>query len=293
MQVLDYSPKYLKDKDLPWKEFRLMPIGDIQYPTCDVERLRRHLQWGIENDCYFIGMGDYHDFLSPSNRRALRTAGLYDTANNLIEEWYMHHLNELKDILAPTRGRWLGLLEGHHYFELSDGGTTDTELCQFLDAPFLGTCAVIRLRFAGSDKSQKLNCLIWAHHGEGSTQDPLSRLIKVAPGFPQVDVFLQGHNTQIDARPKDCIEFFGDKDHLRMRDRTQLFAATGGFMRGYQQGSRIGRQGRAQGSYVEKGMMRPTALGGVVIYITPRRIQRKDGFGDMMHINHLDIRASV
>lgn len=259
-----------------------MPIGDIQLgsPGVDKDRLRRHIKWGVEHNVFWLGMGDYTDFLSPSNRRYLKNAGLYDTATDLIEQWSRQQLDELKDILAPTRGMWLGLHEGHHYFQYEDGTTTDTELARYLDAPFLGTCAVTRLHFA--EKTHKVECLVWSHHGEGGGQDPLNRLLKVAPGFPQVDIFVQGHNTQIDARPKDNIWFYGGPGRLRMRDRTQMFVASGGFMRGYQQGSR--HAGRAQGSYVEKGMMRPTAIGGPLITVTPRH--RQD-------YNELDIHCSV
>ena len=265
MELLEAKPQYLRTAILPWKQVTIIPIGDIQFgsPGCDIERLKAEIQRGLDQNAWFIGMGDYHDFLSPSNRRFLANSGLYDTAHDLIESWYMEHLEELKEILRPTKGRWLGMLEGHHYFELSDGGTTDTELCRFLEAPFLGTCAVLRMQFKGTN-SHVIDCWLWAHHGTGGGDDPLRQLVRVAPGFPQVDVFLQGHNTSIDARPKDMVEFYGNNGNLKMRDRRQLFVATGGFMRGYQ-------RGRPQGTYVEKAMMRPTALGSVTVYITPTR----------------------
>lgn len=283
MEVIDAVPTKLKAKMLPWEPIQIMPIGDVQLgsPGVDVARLRKHVQWGVDHGVFFIGMGDYTDFLSPSNRRYLKNAGLYDTASGLIEKWHREHMEEVKEILAPTRGMWMGLHEGHHYFEYGDGTTCDTELAQFLEAPFLGTCAVTRLRFRRPEGGG-VDCLVWSHHGEGGGQDPLNRLLKVAPGFPQVDIFVQGHNTQIDARPKDNIWFYGSGANLKMRDRTQMFVATGGFMRGYQQGSRFA--GRAQGSYVEKGMMRPTAIGGPLITVTPRHLTA---------YNELDIKASV
>ena len=51
-------------------EFILMPIGDIQYTgtrydTADIDRLKRHIEWGITHDAWFLGMGDYIDFASP------------------------------------------------------------------------------------------------------------------------------------------------------------------------------------------------------------------------------------
>lgn len=283
MEVLDSIPAKLKTKALPWSPIQIMPIGDIQAgsPGTDKKRLKEHIQWGVDHGVFFQGMGDYTDFLSPSNRKFLKNAGLYDTATELIERWQREQMDELKDLLAPTKGMWTGLHEGHHYYEYGDGTTSDTDLARFLEAPFLGTCAVVRLTFRDEDR-HSVECLIWSHHGEGGGQDPLGRLLKVAPGFPQIDVFMQGHNTQIDARPKDCLWFYGGPGKMKMRYKTQMFVATGGFMTGYTQGSKIA--GRAQGSYVEKAMMRPTSIGGPLLEVTPRR--RED-------YNDLDIRCSV
>lgn len=281
MEVIDAVPRKLKTKALPWETVNIMPVGDIQMgsPGVDKKRLREHIKWGVDHGVFFIGTGDYTDFLSPSNRRFLKNAGLYDTASDLIERWHREHMEEVKEILKPTIGMWMGLHEGHHYFEYGDGTTSDTDLAHYLDAPFLGTCAVTRLQFKGGSGLNK-NCLIWSHHGEGSGNNPLLRLKAVAPGFPQVDVFIQGHNTKIAAEPLDVIEFYGSP--MKMRDRTQLFVAAGGFMRGYQMGGKYA--GRAQGSYVEKGMMRPSSIGGVIITVTPKH---------RSEYNELDIHASV
>lgn len=246
MQVLDAIPSKLKTKTLPWKPVQVMPLGDIQLgsPGTDIARLKTHVQWGVDHGVFFIGLGDYTDFLSPSNRRYLANAGLYDTATELIEKWHREHMEELKEVLKPTRGMWLGLHEGHHFYEYGDGTTSDTDLAHFLDAPFLGTAAVSRLSFRAENRSS-VDCLIWSHHGEGGGADPLARLMRVAPGFPQIDIFLQGHNTQVDARPKDTLWFYGGPGRLQMRYKTQMFVACGGFMKGYTQGSRSA--GRAMG----------------------------------------------
>ena len=269
--------------ELPWEKFILMPIGDLQAGSdgFDAKRLKEHIRYGLDIGAHFQGTGDYTDFLSPSNRRYFKNAGLYDTATGLIERWHREHMEEVKDIFKPTIGMWTGLLEGHHYYPYDDGTTSDTDLCSYLQAPFLGTCALTVLTFEDNNKHQ-VECMILSQHGEGGGADPLRRLMAQAPGFPQVDVFIQGHNTQIDARPKDTIWFYREKGVMRMRERRQMFVAAGGFMRGYTQGSRSA--GRAAGSYVEHGMMRPTAIGGPIIEIAPQRHHSYNG---------LQIRATV
>lgn len=273
MEVNDaLIPTRFKSRVLPWEPVTICTLGDLQWgsPGTDVKRIREHVYKGVDMGALWLGTGDYTDFLSPSNRRYLKNAGLYDTATELIERWHREQLEEIKAVLAPTRGMWLGLHEGHHFFEYGDGTTCDTELAAFLEAPFLGTCAVTRLTFRDESK-HSVETLIWSHHGQGAGSDPVGKLMAVAPGFPQVDIFVQGHNTQVDARPKDCIEFYGSQGNLRMRSRTQMFVAAGGFMQGYTQGSKIA--GRASGSYVERAMMRPTAIGAPIIRVTPERCE--------------------
>lgn len=272
---------------LPWESIQIMAVGDFQMGSAgfDAERLAKHLKWGVDHGVKFYGTGDYLDFLSPSNRRALRNAGLYDTALDLIEEWNEKHMRELADVMKPTTGMWLGMHEGHHYYEFFDGTTTDTRLCNLLKAPFLGTAAITRIPFRDPKNRKRVDCHIWGHHGEGSgSANPIHRLLSVAPGFPQIDIFVQGHNTQLMARSLDTLEVYGKPGHLKLRNRTQLFVAAGGFMRGYEANSKQGKVGRAQGSYVEKAMMRPSALGGPLITVTPR---------DRGTFTQLDLKCSV
>lgn len=281
MEILDAIPRKLRTRYLPWEAISIMPIGDFQLgsPGTDLKHIKEHVKWGVDNGVFFLGMGDYTDFLSPSNRRYLKNSGLYDTAQDIIETVGRQHLETLQSILEPTKGMWLGLHEGHHLFEFGDGTTTDTELARFLDAPFLGTAAVTRLTFKDHNR-HSVDCLTWSHHGEGSgATDPVQRLKKVAPGFPQVDIFVQGHNTKLGSESVNNIWFYGGPGRLQMRSKKQMFVAAGGFMTGYTQGSKFA--GRASGSYVERGMMRPSAIGAPIIRVEPRY---KNGYADLsMH----------
>lgn len=273
MEVFNYTPSTIRGKKLPWDDLSIMALGDIQAgsETCDLQRLARHIKWGLDHDAYFFGMGDYTDFLSPSNRARLKAAALYDTAQKLIDEWHDKHLNDLKDVLAPTRGRWIGLLEGHHYHEFSDGGTSDTKLAEWLGAPFLGTSAIMRLQFMKDTKTQ-VTAHVWAHHGEGSgatLASPFNKLEKIS-GAIDADVFLMGHYHRAGVVLSDKLYVAGGAEP-KLRHRTRALVATGSFLRGYQQGSRV--SGRPGGHYVEKGLMTPTALGNVLVTLRPKKLE--------------------
>jgi hypothetical protein len=70
----------------------------------------------VEQGAYFIGMGDYIDFMSPSNRARFQNAGLYDTTVKSVDDKARSLVEDLwLKALKPSKGRWLGLLEGNQY----------------------------------------------------------------------------------------------------------------------------------------------------------------------------------
>ena len=121
----------------PWEPLNIMPVGDFQFDgpggVANIPKLRRHLEWGMAHDVWFIGMGDFIDFLSPSNRERLQAAVFYDTAKTVIDRAASSLEDKLLETIRFTRGRWLGVLQGHHYFEHSDGTTSDTRFAKALE----------------------------------------------------------------------------------------------------------------------------------------------------------------
>ena len=277
MELLEARPKVLKSVGFPWKPMKIVPLGDLQVGSEGFgdSRFKRFMDEALRQDAYFIGMGDYSDFLSPSNRTKLKNAGLYDTAQGLIEEWHMAQLDKIKELLRPTKGRWLGLLQGHHYYEFDPSTTTDTELARFLEAPFLGDCAMMRVSFtqpSGKGKPRVQSSTIWAHHGAGSGVSAASALTKLEryAGYVDADVMMMGHQSKRGYLPKPRI---GLSRNIRrgipeLVSKTQHLVSTGSWLEGYKVGSAPFR-GRPQGSYVEKAMMVPVSLGGMVVTLIP------------------------
>lgn len=268
---------------LPYEPTLLMPIGDVQLgaEASDEDRFRRHMEWGLEQGAYFLGMGDYVDVASPSNRQALRAVRLYDSVHEALEEQAEKARYRFLELVRRDGASesWLGLLEGHHFYEYRDGTTSDMRIAQALNTDFLGSCAFVRLVFPrGSTAS--VTCTIWAHHGVGSSSKvsgPLNRLETVMAHF-DADIYLIGHHHKKVAAPIDQL-YMTRKHPARIAHRTKLIACTGGFLKGYMMGSKQGVVPR--GTYVEQAMLLPVELGGVVISITP-------GYDD-----HLDLRISL
>lgn len=280
---MEYIEKHITWKADSKNPIVIMPIGDAQVgvEAADVNRLRRHIGWGINTQsAMFLGMGDYVDMASPSNRKTLRAAGLYDTVTEALEAKANNDIELFLDAVKGSESRWLGLLQGHHYMEMADGTTSDIHISNRLHAPFLGDSALVRLIF---DKSKDADGMpikadIWCHHGRGggsAVAAPINLLEKVARGF-DADIYLMGHQHKKIAAPID--ELYYSRSG-RLLHHTKLLACTGSFLRGYLDKSES--EGRAGGTYVEKGMLTPVSLGGIVL----RLGIIKEEYGDRLDIN--------
>ena len=281
MEVTLFVPKVVKSLLLPMQEVRILPICDIQYGAkgCDIDRLKSHIQWGLDNDCYFVGLGDYVDVASPSNRRKFASANLYDSVRDAMDSVSERFSSELIEILKPTKGRWLGLLSGHHYWEFQDGTTTDTRLAHALNAPYLGDgAAKVILQMAYTPKTGRtiqrklVEAHIWLHHGVGQGRMPgggVNPLYHISSRI-FAHIYLMGHRHSKEAVKLPWVNHHVTKNGVvHEYHLNRVLAVCGGFLAGYKMGS-TNASGLPAAGYVEKAMLPPTALGGVMVYVRPK-----------------------
>lgn len=261
--------------EVPFKPTRVVFLGDFQWAGkkshgTALTQLKETIAEAMEQDSLFVGMGDYIDFLSPSNRQRLRAAALYDTAEDVIDEKAMELTHEIfEEALKPTVGRWLGLVEGHHFSQLKSGDTTDMRLASMLKTKFLGTCGVIRLNFVRGTAAMPV--VLWVHHGHGNGQTsyyPLARLEKFAADQETVDVFAIGHTTKMGTILKNRMGYKWDHGGYAYHRNVHL-VGTGGYSRAYVEGSMQGQVPR--GGYAEQQMLGPAVIGSPTLIITPVR----------------------
>lgn len=240
------------------------PLGDLQWsgrsgPTA-VNHVRRHIDRVLsENDnVWFIGTGDYIDFLSPSNRERLEGSRLYDTAKMTIADKAKSLVEDVYEtMLKDTKGRWLGLIEGHHYYQ-TDGETSDQWLAEMLGAPFLGTSAYVQLQPSG--------VVLLVHHGLGGgglPAGPLNKLYHWSHGMAGADVYMIGHTTRM-----SVARLSRPRPNWGKRDLTHddiFLVNCGGFSKSNIVRHKVG--GIPRGDYAEKGMMTPSPLAAPIIYI--------------------------
>jgi hypothetical protein len=273
MEIIDIN---VHRATTPFPRLNIYPVSDVQYGAqgCDMDRFKRYIQRGIEDEHgYFVGVGDLVDVASPSGRQKIKSADFYDSVTEALAAQAKLHMDAVYSVLRPTKGRWLGFVSGHHYYEFSEGKTSDTILADRLEAPFLGTCGIVQVRLETS-AGKTSTCQLLLHHGEGSGRAisaPLNKLIPYAYSFPTIDIFLIGHYHKKIAYPIPAQKpFFSPDGRGGLKESERWLACTGGYLKGYEVGAK--KDGRSHGNYVEQKMLTPNALGGIIIRIVPERI---------------------
>jgi hypothetical protein len=257
----------------------LMPIGDVHFGAegFPSERFADHIRWGVDRGAYFLGMGDIMEFTSKSQRFALR--GLRDSQRALMDGEAEESVDKLVRLLVKTgsKGRWIGWLEGDHFYEFLDGTTSDQRLCGALGGTFLGTSTLLRLVLKDTPGHRACDVYVYATHGLRKGLAPLEQMMKF---LPQPSIYLMAHdhskiNTAVDALMRTPAGY--------LYHTTKIIARTGGWLRGYLQTAASAPSKRAiasRGSYVERGAMLPSALGGLVFSIGLKRTHTRPGGGE-------------
>lgn len=257
------------------RPFKLIPFGDVHRDS-DMhadEHWQRFLAHAKrQKNAVFLGMGDYTDGVSTSERMVL--SGLHDTTKTTMKDKYLGVAETLHRELEFMKGRCIGMLGGNHYFDFGDGDTTDHVLAASLGAKFLGVCSFIRLSMTFKGRpNTRAHLDIFAHHGKGggvlpgSTFNTLEKMQQSA----DADFYLMGHDHKlgcIPSSPRLKLVSTGPKAELNVRERQPWLGRTGSFLKAYEPG-RV--------SYNVDAARSPCALGWIEFEITPRRVRQ---FGD-------------
>lgn len=256
------------------KPFKLIPVGDIHrdsdmFADSHWEEFLSYAK--AQKNALFLGMGDYTDGVSTSERIVLSDFGLHDTTRNTLKDVYKGVSKTLVNELGFMRGRVIGLIGGNHYFDFGDGNTTDHLLAAALQTKFLGVCSLIRLslKFKGTNKAVSLD--IFAHHGKGGGSTPGAQFntIEKMLNSADADIYLMGHTHGKGCIPSSPrIKLVDDKKGgVIVRERTPWLGRTGSFLKAYESG---------KASYNVDAGRSPCALGWIEFEITPVRVRAGD-----------------
>lgn len=245
MKTTGLFTTHVVDVDLPGGSdtFRILPFGDVhrESPLHAVGHWKEFLAHAkAAKNVLFLGMGDYSDGVSTSERAVIQPGKLHDTTDAKLRSVYAEVAGDLGRELAFMRGRMIGLLGGNHYFDFGDGSTTDHVLAKALGTRFLGVSSFIRLRVRRATDRTRMNFDIFAHHGRGggrlpgSTFNSLEQMTSIA----EADLYLMGHDHKkgcISSSPR--LRLADTKgSEVRLVERTPWLGRTGSFLKAYEPG---------------------------------------------------------
>jgi hypothetical protein len=247
----------------------IMPIGDVHYGIDAFPRdlFIKYLQWGMERGAWFLGMGEYLDFTSQSQRAILQT--LRDSTRKNLDDMVRQLADEYIEMISFTKGRWLGILRGDHTHIFLNGRNVDQYIAQKLETKYLGFNAHLCI-YPKNIKDENAATYIYAHHGVGTSRTiggQFTRLEDIANGFRDLDIVMMGHCHSKGTIPLDrqCLTRNGIHYH-----RTIYFVRTGSWLRGYVSHEPFNTDAPAilsEPSYIEQRAYKPAALGGIVIFL--------------------------
>lgn len=267
----------------------LMPVGDVHFGTLDfpTEKFVTHFRWGMDRGAWFLGMGEYLDSASYSQRAIYNQ--LRDSEKIKEDDKIRKQADELLGLIGFTKGRWIGLIEGDHRWDFVTGRSVDQYIARGLGCDFLGTSTLLRLKLdhivpRGHDEA---DCIVYAHHGVGSSQTAGGQLNKPESLLKWIaaDIYLMGHTHAKLADPIDqqCITPDGVLYH-----RTKIIARTGGWLAAYTATEPLDLDApvtESRGTYVEQRALMPSAMGGLCFGIGVEQIEGSKYFRPALHFS--------
>lgn len=252
------------------KTLFVVPFGEVQSEE-EYPRLKKLVKW-LEarreegNSVLMLGMGDYFESPSPSDRAAINAAkrgfGFYEELARDIMRIYEKRTIEIADILKPLTGDVAGLLRGHHWLSFAQNmradlpADTNQLLAQLLECPYFGSTVQLTVLV------NKIPFRIFASHGYGSARTPGARLAKrlrMRDVVLDAHWYVMGHDNDKVVYPTEALV---GREYLK-----QYFSGSGSFQRSY-------NFDKTEGSYAEDLLLPPSALGVVIAQV---RIKEKDG----------------
>lgn len=222
--------------------FTFIPFGDVhrdssQFADSEWKDFLSHAKKA--KNALFLGMGDYTDGCSTSERMIIGNPALHESTKDTLDKVYKGVTQTLANELAFMKGRLIGMIGGNHYFAFQDGNTSDHLLCSKLSTKFLGVCSLIRLTFLDKARKKSVVLDIMAHHGRGggSLAGSSFNTVEKMASVMEADIYLMGHDHGrgcIPARPRLRLTQGGGA--LSVKERTPILGRTGSFLKAYEPG---------------------------------------------------------
>ncbi len=241
---------------------KLFCLGDIHAGTihCVENKIKRKVQEITETkNAYWVGMGDYAEFITPNDRR-------FDPAQKAVAEWVeQDNIAEsqtkwIVDLFTPIKEKCWGLLYGNHEDSIRkfNHDNVQKNICERLGVDNLGFSCFLKVHFKRHGNIKIYKCALT--HGatsaitEGAKLMALMRWMKAN----DADIYAYGHCH--DYMPKS-LSRLAVSETGKIKQKVSIGATTGSWFRTYTQG--------IIASYGEMKAYPPTEITAAVFTIDP------------------------
>lgn len=228
-----------------------------------------------------IGLGDFGDGISPSNRKLLAVAHrehkVYDTFMDFVRHGADEQTKQICELLFPLVGKVDWMLQGHHNFEYTskrkDGThylrTTDHDIADFLGCRYYGEpgddmAQVLASYFFPPHKAgaPRAEFRMFAMHGQGGSATfagPLTSLEKQMRAH-NAHLYATAHHHKLLAAA--AVKLEGDPEHeTKLRATDSRLVSAGSWLKGFLP---------EETTYAEAAGYVPLALGAPVVHVRRR-----------------------
>lgn len=237
MQVKDFVIPYRRAEH----DIRIYCLGDIHTGTihCVEDDVKRKIQEIKRERAYWIGMGDYAEWITPSDKR-------YDPSQRAIAEWVEPdnigecQIKFLVDLFSPIKDKCIGLLYGNHEesIRIFNHENVQKNLCDRLNVSNLGYSAMVRFYFNRQNSNEQHVLRGAFTHGagaaitEGAKTNSLMRFMKAF----NADFHAYGHLHDFIPKSLSKMSVDGDYGKGKIKQKVSMGAITGCWFRTYTQG---------------------------------------------------------
>jgi hypothetical protein len=223
----------------------LFPFGDVHYDSpsfnrrvwdnsvaCWKEKLKTCR-------CYFLGVGDYLDGFSTSERVIMGDRKIHDSTRSNIQDGRALMVKKFSEEISFMRGNLIGLMNGNHYAEFQDGTNSDQRLCSEMGCKYLGVQTFVRLAFQRNKSTGNFSLDIFAHHGKGCARLTGSSFntVEQMAEYASADIYIMGDSHNRGILPgKPLLELSGCAS-LVMNIRPRWLVRSGGYLGTHEPGT--------------------------------------------------------
>ena len=250
-------------------EIKLYLLGDIHAGTihCVEHEVKRKIdELKNSKNTYWLGMGDYAEFITPKDKR-------FDPSLKSIAEWVepdnLGHsqTKRLTELFTPIKHKCIGLLYGNHEnsIRIFNHENVQQNLCDALGVDNLGYSCFIRLHFQRENSTERHLITGAFTHGSSGAITEGAKLMALMRWMRSMDADIYGYAHLHDYLEKSYSRMVViDKNNKQGKIKSKVVSGvtTGSWFRTYTQG--------IQSSYGEQKCYPPTEICCAMFTINPK-----------------------